>query len=80
MNTVPEATLDAFRGHGIVRPVAIHEGWDAVEATLALLPEHGIDLERVTEKLLDDGLRVFEAELAKLNEALQAKLEEVQSP
>lgn len=79
VNTVPEATLDAFRDHGIVRPLAVHEGWEEAQATLALLPEHGVDLERIAQGLLDDGLRAFEADLQKLLGVIEGKLEEVRA-
>ncbi|MGH3837862.1 MAG: hypothetical protein ACRDSF_19490 [Pseudonocardiaceae bacterium] len=35
VNTMPEATLDAFRDHGRVRPRAVLDGLEDTEATLA---------------------------------------------
>jgi transaldolase/glucose-6-phosphate isomerase len=75
VNTMPEATLDAFRDHGRVRPQAIIEGFEEAEATLALLPEHGIDLEAIAAQLLEHGLAAFEADLTKLLAAIEATLE-----
>jgi transaldolase len=74
VSTIPEATLDAFRDHGTVRPHAVCEGLDAAEAALAELPGLGIDLERVSERLLADGLAAFDADLTRLLEGIAAKL------
>ncbi|MEW6475497.1 MAG: bifunctional transaldolase/phosoglucose isomerase [Actinomycetota bacterium] len=75
VNTMPEATLDAFRGHGRVRPLAILEGLEEAEAVLLLLHEHGIDLEAIAGRLLTEGLATFEKDFANLLLALDAKLE-----
>ena len=72
--TMPEATLEAFRTHGQVRPGAVRQGIDEAEATLALLAQHGIALEPITAQLLDDGLAAFDADLAKVTNIIEAKL------
>ena len=77
VNTMPQQTIDAFRDHGRVRPLAIVEGLEEAEVTLGLLAEHGIDLAAVTEGLLADGLQAFEADLSKLLAVIESKLEEV---
>jgi transaldolase len=74
VNTIPEATLDAFRDHGTVRPFAVREDLEDAEAVLGALPGLGISLERVSERLLADGLAAFEADLTRLLEAIAAKL------
>jgi transaldolase/glucose-6-phosphate isomerase len=74
VDTMPEATMDAVRDHGRIRPRAVLENLEAAEATLALLPEHGIDLDQVTGQLLDEGLAAFDADLEKLLAAIEAKL------
>ena len=49
VNTMPEATLDAFRDHGRVsRRDRWAKGVDEAEVTIVLLAEHGIDLEAIT--------------------------------
>ncbi|MGH4005907.1 MAG: hypothetical protein ACRDSO_17590, partial [Pseudonocardiaceae bacterium] len=50
------------------------------EATLALLPEVGVDLEAVAERLLADGLAAFDADLATLLAAIEARLPAAQRP
>ena len=58
VNTVPLATLDAYRDHG--NPKARLEQ-DVEEARLVLerLPELGISLDHVTRQLEDDGVEKF---------------------
>ncbi|MDT8385609.1 MAG: transaldolase [Gammaproteobacteria bacterium] len=58
VNTVPPATLDAFRDHGRVRP-SLEEGADEAEAVLEALVNLGISLDEVTARLLDDGVSLF---------------------
>ena len=77
---MPEATLDAFRDHGRVRPDAVLDRLEAAVAHMALLPEHGIDFDQVTARLLDDGLAAFDADLTKLLAAIEAKLAAAQPP
>jgi transaldolase len=74
VNTMPEATLDAFRAHGRVHPDAIRQGIDEADTDLILLAEHGIKLETITAQLLEDGLAAFDADLAKLTHTLETKL------
>lgn len=76
VNTIPEQTLNAFRDHGRVRPRAVLDGLEEAEQMLALLPEHGIDLPRVTAALVEDGIRAFDTDLAKLLATIETKLQE----
>jgi transaldolase len=75
VNTMPEATLDAFRAHGRVSPGAVGEGIDEADATLSRLAEEGIELETITAQLLEDGLAAFEADLAKVTNTIASKLD-----
>jgi transaldolase len=79
VNTMPEATLDAFRAHGRIRPDAILGGGREIGATLLRLAEQGIALDTVTAQLLDDGLAAFDADLAKVVGTIQSKLESARS-
>jgi transaldolase/glucose-6-phosphate isomerase len=74
VTTLPEATLAAFRDHGRVRADAVLENLEAADAHHMLLPEHGIDLDEVAARLLDEGIAAFDADLAKLLAAVEAKL------
>jgi transaldolase len=77
VNTMPEATLDAFRAHGRVRPGAVLQGIEEAGATLSGLAEHGIALETVAAQLLEDGLAAFDADLAKVTRSIESQLEKV---
>jgi transaldolase len=77
VNTMPETTLNAFRDHGLVRPLGVFEGIEESETILSLLPEHDIDLDALTEKLIEDGLRAFQSDLEELLGVIEGKLREV---
>jgi transaldolase/glucose-6-phosphate isomerase len=79
VNTMPEATLDAFRAHGRIRPDAVLEDRRETDATLSLLAEHAIALDTVTAQLLEDGLAAFNADLAKVVGTIESKLESARS-
>ena len=69
VNTLPPATLNAFRDHGTVAPT-LEAGLEEARAQLARLPELGVDLGTVTQQLQDDGVAAF----ARSFEALMAAL------
>jgi transaldolase len=79
VNTMPEATLDAFRAHGRIHPDAVLEGSRETGATLSLLAEQGIALDTIAAQLLDDGLAAFDADLARVVGAIESKLESARS-
>ncbi|KMN50845.1 transaldolase [Chromobacterium violaceum] len=65
VNTVPDATMAAFRDHGeaaLTLPVDM----DAAQALLAEVEAAGIDLAAAGEKLQQDGLKLFEDAFAQL--------------
>lgn len=61
INTMPRRTLDAFADHGRVSAHAVDRDWTAARQVLDDLAAHGVDMEEVTRRLLDDGLRIFQA-------------------
>jgi transaldolase len=73
VNTLPPATLDAFRDHGQASRATVGESWDEAESCLAELQELGIDLVAVTEKLQTDGVAAFAASYEQLLAALAQK-------
>lgn len=73
VNTLPPATLDAFRDHGQASRATVGESWDEAESRLAELQELGIDLVAVTEKLQTDGVAAFAASYEQLLAALAQK-------
>ncbi len=65
VNTVPDATLLAFRDHGEAR-AALLEGADEAQALLTQLGRHGIELDTIGNDLLRKGLTQFEQAHASL--------------
>jgi len=60
INTMPPATLDAFRDHGRVAPTLETRVAEAEDA-LKRLDSIGISLDHIGEQLLRDGIDAFEA-------------------
>jgi transaldolase / glucose-6-phosphate isomerase len=59
VDTIPPATMDAFRDHGEVIPDAVERDLEGARATLAELEQHGVSLKEVTGELVKDGVRQF---------------------
>jgi transaldolase len=72
INTIPPATLNAFRDHGRVQPT-LEAGEQDAEQALARLAKLGIDLGAITEKLLADGITAFTHSLDELLSSLKEK-------
>ena len=58
VNTVPPATLEAFRDHGKPR-LSLTEDLDGARKTMADLAAVGIVMKQVTDKLTADGVKLF---------------------
>jgi len=74
VNTVPPATLDAFRDHGIARPT-LQTGLEQARADLTRLAELGVDLGLITDKLQEEGVRKFIDSFETLTGAIAKKRE-----
>jgi transaldolase len=73
VNTMPPATIDAFRDHGeLRRTVDAHV--DAERQLLAELEALGVSMHDVTDKLLVDGLASFQKSFDALVAGLERKL------
>lgn len=70
VNTLPPATMDAFRDHGIVTPDAIKLDMAGAYATLDELGRVGISLEAVAKELVVDGVKQFAHAFDKLLAAI----------
>jgi transaldolase/glucose-6-phosphate isomerase len=79
VDTMPPATVDAFRDHGRAR-ATLSEGVDDARATLDALERLGIDFDALTAKLLDDGVRLFADAFAKLLDAVRAHAKPAPGP
>jgi transaldolase/glucose-6-phosphate isomerase len=58
VNTMPPATMDAFRDHGVVAQT-LTENVDGARAVLAEVERLGLDLNKVTTDLVADGVKKF---------------------
>ena len=65
VNTMPPATLAAFRDHGRPR-ASLWEDLEGAFDTLATLADAGISLQEVTDKLLAEGVQLFSDAFDKL--------------
>jgi transaldolase/glucose-6-phosphate isomerase len=72
VNTIPPATMDAFRDHGRLRP-SLEEDIAGAKAVMNALPPLGISIDAVTAKLVDDGVRLFADAADQLYAAVQKK-------
>lgn len=72
INTLPPDTLQAFVDHGRVA-LTLESDLDQARIQLDTLAELGIELEEVTQQLLDEGVRKFAGPFDKLIENITAK-------
>jgi len=70
VDTIPPATLDAFRDHGKPRH-SLTEDLPAAHKTMETAAKLGISMKEVTDKLTDDGVRLFSEAFDKLLEAVE---------
>lgn len=73
VDTLPLATLEAFRDHGRVRGATVLEDWTGAERELSSLANLGIDLDAVAEQLQVDGIAAFAASYGKVLATLERK-------
>jgi len=78
VNTLPDATIDAFADHGHLAR-RIDADVDEAEAVWAGLSQAGVDLDDVAAKLEVDGVRSFQASFDELLAALQTKAHELRT-
>jgi transaldolase/glucose-6-phosphate isomerase len=72
VNTVPPATLDAFRDHGKVRD-SLEENVEGARYALDELDRSGISLDAITAELVKDGVKQFADAADKLYGAVAYK-------
>lgn len=59
VDTIPPATMDAFRDHGLVKPDGIEADVEGAHAVLATLKAQEIVLGDITDALVSDGVQQF---------------------
>jgi transaldolase/glucose-6-phosphate isomerase len=70
VDTIPPATLDAFRDHGKPRQ-SLTENLATAHKTMETAAKLGISMKEVTDKLTDEGVRSFSDAFDKLLEAVE---------
>lgn len=70
VNTMPPATIDAFRDHGKLRK-SLTEDIPGAKKTMDDLAKAGISMKQVTDKLTDDGVKLFADAFDKLLAAVE---------
>lgn len=72
VNTLPLETIKAYRDHGDPK-LSLEDDVDLAIRVIASLPELGIDLDKVTQLLEDEGVRKFNEPFDRLIESLEHK-------
>jgi transaldolase/glucose-6-phosphate isomerase len=72
VNTMPPATLEAFRDHGKARD-SLEENIEEARRVLAELEKSGISLDAITDDLVKDGVKLFADAADKLYGAVAHK-------
>ena len=72
VNTMPPATMDAFRDHGTAAST-IEKDLDGAHKVMESLPKFGITMEEVTKKLVEEGVQLFADAADKLMGAVEHK-------
>ncbi|MGH9504778.1 MAG: transaldolase [Terriglobales bacterium] len=70
VDTIPPATFDAFRDHGKPR-LSLTEDLASAHKTMETAAKLGISMKEVTDKLTEDGVRLFSEAFDKLLEAVE---------
>lgn len=70
VDTVPLETIEAFRDHGIAANT-LEEGLDHANEVLEKLENGGIDIDKITQQLEDEGVAKFNAPFEKLLKAIE---------
>lgn len=76
VNTMPPATIDAFRDHGVVGRT-IDQDYAAAERVLRELGDAGISIDEITDELQADGVKLFAASFDKISETTARKADEI---
>lgn len=79
VDTIPPATFDGFRDHGYPKPT-LEANVDAAGQTMRDLERVGISMKAATDKLLDDGVKIFEDAFDKLLGAIEKNRKQSLAP
>jgi transaldolase/transaldolase/glucose-6-phosphate isomerase len=74
VNTLPPATVDAFRDHGTVDAGALTTGVDEARAQIESLADLGIGFDAITDELQTEGVAAFAASYDDLLAAIETQI------
>ena len=74
VNTMPEATIEAFADHGEVRPDVVQTSYGQAQEVLDRLAELGVDYDDVVDTLEREGVQKFEASWLELGKSVETQL------
>jgi transaldolase len=72
VNTIPPATMDAFRDHGVLRRT-LDSDLPAADKIMSDMEKAGISMKQVTGKLLDDAIKLFDDAFTQLHQVVEQK-------
>jgi len=72
VNTIPPATIDAFRDHGVLRRT-LDADLPAADKTMSDLEKAGISMKEITNQLLNDAIKLFADAFTQLLAAVEQK-------
>ncbi len=79
VDTMPPATIEAFRDHGVVSGDTVSADYAGAHQVMDQLAEAGINMEDVTQQLLDSGVTTFADSYDALIRGIAEKIDSMQS-
>src|SRR5207253_4451728 len=79
VDTMPPQTIEAFRDHGIVAGDTVRADYAGAHRVMAQLADAGIDMDRVTQDLLDAGVKSFSDSFDDLIRGIAVKVDRMRS-
>ncbi len=73
VNTIPEKTLEAYLEHGEVKE-ALPGDLEQARAIIQTFADHGIDIDEICGRLLEDGVTAFQNSFSSLLKAIEVKV------
>lgn len=77
VDTMPPATVIAFGEHGVVART-VDKDVDQAHAAIDALEKNGISMQKVTDQLLDEGVKSFSESFAKMLDGVEGKRQKLQ--
>ena len=77
VNTMPEETIEAFSDHGVIEENSVEKDLDAAKQTFDDLESVGIDIDKVTWQLVNEGIQKFIDPFDELMKNISEKREKI---